>query len=286
MSKDFIGSWQVRFFLIVVTILLPSILSAMECEEEGGFFGMYKPPFVPVEITIDRNRIEVETTAEVLTPYGTFGLGYSKDFSSMDNDCYYVVINNTSTKEKIVYAINKGERLNYDSKTLRGIRHFVATTNMMEFDVDKNDRFIIRIDEDKIEKFAITYEDGNLNIGKGDDIVSIPVDDIAKVTGSIAVAKLVPTPLVAGYMLYKSLSSDESKVKENINKVQVQLLASKNESKVIQEIKRIKSQGVDNVYYLEMKNGYYKVLVDSDDKDKLRRLLPEYSDSFLVRIEN
>jgi len=87
----------------------------MECEEGSGIFGMFKPPFIPVEIIIDRNGIEVEASAEILTPYGTFGLGYSKDFSLMDNDCYYIVINNTSTKEKIVYAINKGDRLKYFS---------------------------------------------------------------------------------------------------------------------------------------------------------------------------
>ncbi|HFU76372.1 MAG TPA: hypothetical protein ENK66_09020 [Arcobacter sp.] len=164
-----------RLKIVFLITLLSTQLYSSLCEEgEGGLFGLYKPPFVPIEITIDRNSIEVETTAEVLTPYGTFGLGYSKNFESSDNDCYYVVINNTSTKEKTVYSIHKGERLNYNSKTLRGIRHFTATTNMMEFDVNKYDRFVIKIDENKVEKFAIKYENGNLNMGTGDDIVSIP----------------------------------------------------------------------------------------------------------------
>jgi len=72
----------------------------MECEDGSGIFGMFKPPFIPVEIIINKNSIQIETSAEISTYYGTFGLGYSKDFSSMDNDCYYIVINNTLTKIK------------------------------------------------------------------------------------------------------------------------------------------------------------------------------------------
>jgi len=260
----------------------------MECEEGSGVFGMFKPPFIPVEIIINRNGIEVETSAEILTPYGTFGLGYSKDFSLMDNDCYYIVINNTSTKEKIVYAINKGDRLKYNSKTLRGIRHFVATTNMMEFDVDKNDRFVIRIDENKIEKFSIKYKDGDLNIGKGKDIVSIPIDDISDTSKKVLLGRLaIIYPFITGIIyLSKKNSSDALDNNEYSTKVQLQLLASKNEKKVIKEIKLIKSKGIEEVYYLKMKNGYYKVFIDSDDKKKFRRLLPKYSDSFLVKIES
>jgi len=272
-----------KFFLIFMSFFFVSILNAMECEDGGNVFGLFKPPFIPVEITVDRNGIEVETTAEILTPYGTFGLGYSKDFSSMDNDCYYIVINNTSTKEKTVYAINKGERLKYNSKNLRGIRHFIATTNMMEFDVNRNDRFVIRIDENRIEKFAIKYKNGTLNIGKGEDIISIPVDDISKVYKS---SLFYVSPLYKFYRMYEMLSSTNSEKKKDFDKIQIQLLASKNEKKVIKELEKIRSKGIDNVYYLKMKNGYYKVFIDSNDKNKFRRLLPKYSDSFLVRIES
>lgn len=279
---------KLRNFIMFLSIFFVSILNAMECEDGANVFGLFKPPFIPVEITIDRNGIEVETTAEILTPYGTFGLGYSKDFSSMDNDCYYIVINNTSTKEKTVYAINKGERLKYNSKSLKGIRHFIATTNMMEFDVNSNDRFVIKIDENKIEKFVINYYDGDLNIGKGKDIVSIPIDDISDFYKKVILGKLaMVNPLVAGIMYFsREASSDDLDNNRYVNKIQLQLLASTNENQVIKELEKIRSKGIDNVYYLKMKNGYYKVFIDSNDKSKFRRLLPQYSDSFLVRIED
>jgi len=164
----------------------------------------------------------------------------------------------------------------------------VATTNMMEFDVDKNDRFVIRIDENKIEKFSIKYKDGDLNIGKGKDIVSIPIDDISDTSKKVLLGKLAMThPFIAAGIMHfsKKISSDALDNNEYSNKVQLQLLASKNEKKVIKEIKLIKSKGIEEVYYLKMKNGYYKVFIDSDDKKKFRRLLPKYGDSFLVKIE-
>ena len=172
---------RMKKIIILIGILLTvSNLNAFECENSGGLFGYYKPPFVPVEIMIDGNSIEVSTSTEILTPYGTFGLGYSKNFETMDNDCYYIVINNTSTKKKKVYAINKGEKLTCKSDI--GIKNFTATSNMMEFEITKYDHYKISIDKInnnlEIKKTPIRYEDGNLIIGEGDDEKSYPIDDM------------------------------------------------------------------------------------------------------------
>jgi len=158
---------------------------------------------------------------------------------------------------------------------------------MMEFDIDKTDRFVIKIDENKIEKFEIKYERGDLNIGKGEDVVSIPIDNIASVYKQTMLARFAMMhPIISG-AIYLNNEDDSNNLdnRKQINKLQIQLLASKNEKKVIKEVEIIKSKGIDKVYYLKMKNGYYKVFIDSKNKNRYRKLLPKYSDSFLVRIE-
>jgi len=164
--------------VFLISLLFLTNLNAFECENSGSLFGSYSPPFAPIEITIQENSIEVSASGEIVTRYGTFGLGYSKNFETIDNDCYYIVINNLSTKDKIVYAINRGDKLKYKADTSsQGLKNFTATSNMMEFDITKKDNFKIVIKKGKNKKNvqikkepAFKIENGNLVIGDASKI--------------------------------------------------------------------------------------------------------------------
>ena len=138
-------------FKIIKIILLTLILfteayaeSATCSEDDSNAWVSFQPLFVPVTITIDSGgEIEISSSTEVLTPYGKVGLGYSKNFASNDNYCYHIIINNISTKEKTIYAIQKGEELNYRNIKGKGIQHFKSNTNRLEFDITNDDVFSI-----------------------------------------------------------------------------------------------------------------------------------------------
>ena len=157
--------------IVLILFLATNIYGSAYCKEgDSGIFGMYKPPFIPVEITINEDGIEMSASGEIITIYGTFGLGYSKNFASNNNDCFYVVINNTSTDKKTVYSINKGEELTYDDLDGQGLKHFKLNPNRLEFDITNKDRFRISISESSIyaEKLSLKIEDSSLKMKKGE----------------------------------------------------------------------------------------------------------------------
>jgi len=61
----------------------------------------YKLPLVPLEIVFDRGGISFHGTKTIVTPIGSFSLGYSKYATSFDRDYTYVIIEDMNQKKSI-----------------------------------------------------------------------------------------------------------------------------------------------------------------------------------------
>jgi len=162
----------IKIILLTLLLLSPAYAERATCnEDDGNVWASFKPPFVPVTIAVNSGgEIEISTSTEVLTPVGTFGLGYSKNFTSNDNYCYHIIINNISTKEKTIYAIHKGEELNYRSIEGSGIKNLKSNVNRVEFDITEDDVFEISITQNTIyvEEIKLGIEDNILKMKKGE----------------------------------------------------------------------------------------------------------------------
>ena len=95
-------------FLVIFSLLSPSIVHA------DGWRGSWKPPFIPVEITISEDGIDISGTREIVTFWGTFSMGYDHNLKDFNKRNLILVIRNRNlSKDKIdrVYEIKNGNEL-------------------------------------------------------------------------------------------------------------------------------------------------------------------------------
>lgn len=277
-------------YFYVFFILLAASNNLYACPGSSSFFGSYKPLFAPVEIVVDKSGVSVTTSGSVVTPWGVFKLGYNKDFSKEDNECIYVVIENVNTNKVHIYEIPNGKNLKAQNVSLESIS---ISPNTIKILVKKGESYKFTLSKDdsriKIEKSLIRYQGGNIEVGN--DFITIPIDDIAYEYKKILTGSLL-NPGVGSLkylgFLYRLSRNNGS----NSDTFHIQIFATKELNSAAQQVEYVKSQGIDDVTYMKVKDGYYKVILGSysdfyEAKEKqsfFSNTLINYPGNFIVKI--
>ncbi len=123
-------------FLFVLLGLSNSFLYA------EGLDITYKTPIIPLEFTFSSNGIDVRASKEIITPFGTFGIGYNeylwKKRSDYQENYTYVVIVDMNVKKEHIYKINGGKKLVLQSE---GRSNIEITKNRVIITLEKGSSF-------------------------------------------------------------------------------------------------------------------------------------------------
>jgi hypothetical protein len=102
----------------------------------------YKTPIIPLEFTFSSNGIDVRASKEIITPFGTFGIGYNeyilKERSDYQENYTYVVIVDMNVKKEHIYKINGGKKLVLQSE---GRSNIEITKNRVIITLEKGSKF-------------------------------------------------------------------------------------------------------------------------------------------------
>jgi len=98
----------------------------------------YKVAFLPLEIVFDSDGISFKGTKTIVTPIGSFSLGYSKFASKFDEDYTYVIIEDMNQKKEHIYKIKDKKKLKLVSE---GRTEITVTKNRVRIVVEKGSRF-------------------------------------------------------------------------------------------------------------------------------------------------
>ena len=137
---------KLKFFLISLLMICcsPSIYA------DEGLNISYKVPFVPLEITFDSDGISFNGTKTIVTPLGSFSLGYSKYASKFDEDYTYVIIEDMNLKKEHIYKIKDKKKLKLITE---GRTEITITKNRVRIVVEKGSHFTV--------KFSVEGESGS-----------------------------------------------------------------------------------------------------------------------------
>jgi len=94
---------------LLIPLLLMSYTPTTHADE--GLDISYKVPFLPLEIVFDSDGISFHGTKTIVTPIGSFSLGYSKYASKFEEDYTYVIIEDMNLKKEHIYKINDKKKL-------------------------------------------------------------------------------------------------------------------------------------------------------------------------------
>ncbi len=135
---------KLKFFLIPLLMICysPSVYA------DEGLNISYKVPFVPLEIVFDSDGISFNGTKTIVTPIGSFSLGYSKYASKFDEDYTYVIIEDMNLKKEHIYKIKDKKKLKLITE---GRTEITITKNRVRIVVEKGSHFTV--------KFSVEGED-------------------------------------------------------------------------------------------------------------------------------
>lgn len=294
-------------FIIILFLLLSNV--AIACPSNSGIFVSYEPLFVPVQIQVDKNGVELSMSGSVVTPWGKFGIGYNEDFSSINNDCIYVVIVNFNTNKKTIYEIPDGNKMRIISS---GKTDITTTPNSITIIVENGKSYRFYITEDSSpktdSKFQIFTNKLNTIIAKSDpmniwlygnivnntykSIKSIHVDNNGVTIDSFPnlLGLIGTTPVFRTIKFYANVFSSLS---ESDKGYYVQLFSTVNEKKAKKMTNTLKKNGLLNIKYLKNNNGEYKIVSGPyaekiwaiNRKKYIVESFEAYSDSFIFKIE-
>lgn len=147
----FLYKTLIVFFLITVSIAFNNSYA------EDGPYAEWKPPFLPIVITVDGEGIQVAGEASIATPVGTFSVGYSHDLLKEEHKNLVLVIKDKQKEH--VYEIDSDKKLFV----------FVNGTTLIEA---KNNVVIVDATKSKKIKIQFSTQDNPFEANK-DNIVPI-----------------------------------------------------------------------------------------------------------------
>ncbi len=128
-------------FLFVLLGLSNSFLYA------EGLRVTYKSNFVPLEFTFSSSGIEIGVSKGIITPIGSFTIGYDelilKNRSDYQENSTYVVIVDMNVKKEHIYKINGNKKLVLQSE---GRSNIEITKNRVRITVEKGSKFKAKFD--------------------------------------------------------------------------------------------------------------------------------------------
>lgn len=119
----------------ILTLLLFLTLSSMA---DNDFNIHYKVPLIPLEITVDKNGVDFSLTKEIMTPLGSFGLGYSAYKAEFEEDYTYVIIEDMNLRKEHIYKVKDKSTLRLVSKGTTGVE---ITKNRVHIMIEKGSEF-------------------------------------------------------------------------------------------------------------------------------------------------
>jgi len=131
---------------LLIPLLLMSYTPTTHADD--GLDISYKVPFLPLEIVFDSDGISFHGTKTIVTPIGSFSLGYSKYASKFEEDYTYVIIEDMNLKKEHIYKINDKKKLKLVSE---GRTEITITKNRVRITVEKGSHFTV--------KFSVVGED-------------------------------------------------------------------------------------------------------------------------------
>ena len=155
---------------LLIPLLLMSYTPTTYADE--GLDISYKVPFLPLEITFGSDGISFHGTKTIVTPIGSFSLGYSKYASKFDEDYTYVIIEDMNLKKEHIYKINDKKKLKLVSE---GRTEMTVTKNRVRIVVEKGSRFTV--------KFSVEGEDEVRESSSSDLKWIIPSKSVCKSNG-------------------------------------------------------------------------------------------------------
>jgi len=154
--------------MVVLLGLSSSVLSS-----DDGLSISYQPPIVPVEFSFDEDGIDVKATKKIITPLGSFGIGYGlyklKDRSDYEDDYTYVVIEDMNERKEHIYKVNDGKKLTLASE---GRTNVEVTKNRVRILVEKGSNFKVSFE---VEEESRSYD--------SDDKWVTPSDSVCRSNG-------------------------------------------------------------------------------------------------------
>jgi len=135
---------------LLIPLLLMSYTPTTHADD--GLDISYKVPFLPLEIVFDSDGISFHGTKTIVTPIGSFSLGYSKYASKFEEDYTYVIIEDMNLKKEHIYKINDKKKLKLVSE---GRTEITITKNRVRITVEKRSQFTVQfsvVGEDESEQ--------------------------------------------------------------------------------------------------------------------------------------
>jgi hypothetical protein len=124
----------------------------------------YKVPFVPLEIIFNSDGISFRRTKTIVTPIGSFSLGYSKYAAKFDEDYTYVIIEDMNQKKEHIYKIKDKKKLKLLSE---GRTEITITKNRVHIIVEKGSRFTVKFSvdgEDELSERSAENTEARINL--------------------------------------------------------------------------------------------------------------------------
>jgi len=123
---------------LLIPLLLMSYTPSIYAD---GLDITYKVPLLPLEINFGSDGISFRGTKTIVTPIGSFSLGYSKYASKFDEDYTYVIIEDMNQKKEHIYKIKDKKKLKLVSE---GRTEITITKNRVRIVVEKGSRFTVK----------------------------------------------------------------------------------------------------------------------------------------------
>lgn len=137
-----------RFLLIPLLVI---VLSVGSYANEGLDIS-YKLPFVPLEISFSKNGISFSATKTIVTPLGSFKLGYSEFAHEFDKDYTYVIIEDMNKRKEHIYKVKNKQTLKLVSE---GRTEITIKNRRVRILVEKGSQFTV--------KFSLEGEESSNN---------------------------------------------------------------------------------------------------------------------------
>jgi hypothetical protein len=125
-----------KFKFLWVALLV--VFSSVGSYADEGLDVSYKLPLIPLEIVFGSDGISFHGTKTIVTPIGSFSLGYSKYASKFDEDYTYVIIEDMNQKKEHIYKIKDKKKLKLVSE---GRTEITITKNRVHILLEKGSYF-------------------------------------------------------------------------------------------------------------------------------------------------
>lgn len=131
----------IRTFIIFIVIILSTISSNVNADNDNdGPYAEYKPPFLPFVITVDNEGIHISGEASIVTPLGSFSVGYSHNLLKKEHKNLMLVIKDQEKEH--VYEIDSNQKLYV---FVNGTTLIEAQNNVVIIDATKSKKLKIQL---------------------------------------------------------------------------------------------------------------------------------------------